>query len=111
MPDWGGASWAHELGALIVDLRPEHPYFDGPPWHEAIRASGGWMDPREIRVTTFLSADPERIVDHVASISWVAALPADRRTGTIARMRELIQTGQTPAELPVHVILGLAVLA
>ncbi len=30
MPDWSGATWAHELGTMINDLRPEHPYFDGP---------------------------------------------------------------------------------
>jgi ubiquinone/menaquinone biosynthesis C-methylase UbiE len=52
VPDWGGASWAHEVGTLIAGLRPEHPHFDGPPWQDAVRAAGGWTAPREIRVTT-----------------------------------------------------------
>jgi SAM-dependent methyltransferase len=111
IPDWRGASWAHELGSLVAELRPEHPYFDGPPWHESVRATGRWADPRDIRVTTSQSADPERIVDHLASMSWVAALPDDRRADTIARMRTLIETGETPAELPIHVMLGLAALS
>ena len=29
VPDWSGASWAHELGTLVADTRPTHPYFDG----------------------------------------------------------------------------------
>jgi SAM-dependent methyltransferase len=111
IPDWRGASWAHELGSLVASLRPEHPYFDGPPWQEAVRSAPGWGEPREIRVTTFQPAEEERIVDHLASMSWLAALPDDRRTAAIARMRALIQEGETPAELPVQVRLGLAALA
>lgn len=111
IPDWSGASWAHELGSLVARLRPEHPYFDGPPWQDSVRASGGWSNPREVRVTSTQRADPERIVDHMASMSWVAALPDDRRADTIAQMRALIEAGQTPAELHVKVVLGLAVLS
>lgn len=110
IPDWSGASWAHELGSLVAGSRPQHPYFDGPPWRDSVRASGRWTNLREIRVTSSQSADPERIVDHLASMSWVAALAEPRRADMIAQMRTLIQAGQTPAELPVHVVLGLAAL-
>jgi SAM-dependent methyltransferase len=111
IPDWRGASWAHELGTLVASLRPEHPYFDGPPWQDAVRAAPGWADPREIRVTTFQPADGERIIDHLTSMSWLAALPDDRRNAAIAQMRALIEAGETPVELPVKVRLGLARLA
>jgi SAM-dependent methyltransferase len=110
VPDWSGASWAHELGSLIVELRPEHPGFDGAPWQEAVRSSGRWSDPREVRVTSSLAADPERIVDHVTSVSWVAALSEDERAETIAQVRELVDGGETPAEMPVHFVLGLTEL-
>ena len=110
IPDWRGASWAHELGSLIADLRPEHPFFDGPPWQDSVNAAGRWTGVRGIRVTTRRSAEPERIVDHLASMSWVAALPDDRRAAAIARMRTLIEEGETPAEMPIHVTLGLAEL-
>ena len=110
VPDWSGASWAHELGSLIVRLRPEHPYFDGPPWQEAVRAAGGWSAPREIRVITSQPADPRRIVDHVASMSFVAALPEGERVEWLAQVASLIEAGETPAELPVQVIVGLTSL-
>jgi SAM-dependent methyltransferase len=110
VPDWSGASWAHELGTLIAGLRPEHPYFDGPPWQEALRAAGGWTAPREIRVTTTQPADPGRIVDYVASMSWVAGLPEERRDAWLAQAAELIDAGETPTELPVHVVIGLTTL-
>ena len=40
VPDWGGASWAHQVGTLVAGLRPEHPHFDGAPWQDAVRAAG-----------------------------------------------------------------------
>jgi SAM-dependent methyltransferase len=109
-PDWSGASWAHELGTLIAGVRPEHPYFDGPPWQEAVRAAGGWTAPREVRVTTLQPAEPGRIVDYVASMSWVAGLPEGRRDAWLAGVAELVASGEMPAELPVHVVIGLTTL-
>ena len=35
-PDWGGASWAHEVGTIIAEARPEHPQFDRPAWHTGL---------------------------------------------------------------------------
>jgi len=110
VPDWSGASWAHELGSLVAALRPEHPQFDELSWQEVVRASGHWSEPREIRFTIARSASAEQVVDHVASISWMAALPQEQRASTIARARELVQAGETPAELPVHIVLGLTSL-
>ena len=100
-----------ELGALIQRTRPEHPHFDGPSWRDAVTAAGGWTEPREIRVTTSHAADPERVVDHVASISWVAGMPEPERSETLAEIDALVNAGDTPDELPVHVVLGLTALA
>jgi SAM-dependent methyltransferase len=111
VPDWGGASWAHEVGTLMAGLRPDHPHYDGPPWQDALRAAGGWTAPREIRLTASQPANPERIVDYAASVSWVAALPEDRRAETLAQIGAIIDAGETPAELPVHVRIGLTALA
>lgn len=107
VPDWSGASWSHELGTLVQETRPRHPHFDGPPWQEAVRAAGGWTEPREIRVTTTQPADPDRIVDHLASMSWIAGMPDDRRQATVERMRELVLSGETPDRLPLRVVIGL----
>jgi SAM-dependent methyltransferase len=107
VPDWGGASWAHELGTLMAGLRPEHPHFDGPPWQDAVRAARGWSEPREIRVTTMQPARPERLGDYLGSVSWVAALPDDQRAELAARVDAIVSAGETPAELPVRVTIGL----
>jgi SAM-dependent methyltransferase len=111
VPDWGGASWAHELGALIERMRPEHPGFDGPPWQEAVRQARGWTAPRQIRVTTSQPVDSRRIVDYVASMSFVAALPEAQRAECLAQVAALVSEGVTPAELPVQVVVGLTALA
>jgi SAM-dependent methyltransferase len=108
VPDWKGASWAHELGTLLNETRPEHPHFDGAPWQEFVRAAAGWGEPRQLRVTSWLPARPERIVDHVASISWVAAMPGPERRALLDRVSALVGGGETPAELPLHVMVGLA---
>ncbi len=109
VPDWGGATWAHEVGTVMAGLRPEHPYFDGPPWQEAVARADGWSAPREIRVTTSQPVLPERCVDYIASISWMSAMPEPRRAQTLAQIDALVRAGETPAELPVHVVVGLAV--
>jgi SAM-dependent methyltransferase len=111
LPDWSGVSWAHELGAMLQRLRPEHPNFDGPPWQDAVRAAGGWSVPREIRVTSSHPADRERILDYLASVSWVAAMREDERTGALARLGAIVDAGEMPAELPVQVVIGLTSLA
>jgi SAM-dependent methyltransferase len=107
VPDWRGASWAHDLGTLVAGSRPQHPHFDGPPWQEVVAAAGGWSPGREIRVTTSRPTVPEQIVDHMASMSWVAAMAEPEREALIARARELVNSGEAPPEMPIHVIIGL----
>ncbi len=111
VPDWGGASWAHEVGSLMAGLRPSHPHYDGPPWQEAALAAGCWTAPREIRLTTMQPVRPEGFLDYIASISWVAALPAAERTEILARIGAIVAAGEAPTELPVHVVIGLTTLA
>jgi SAM-dependent methyltransferase len=108
IPDWREASWAKELGATMERLRPQHPNFDGPPWKDAVRAAGGWSEPREVRVTTWHRSDPELIVEYLGSVSWIAALSEAERAQTLARLGELIANGETPAEMPLHVVIGLS---
>jgi ubiquinone/menaquinone biosynthesis C-methylase UbiE len=110
-PDWGAASWAREVGTLLAKLRPKHPQFDGPPWQDAVRASGAWSEPREVRVVISQPVSPQRIVDHIASFSWVAALEQRERDDRLEQLRAVIATGETPPALPVQVVLGLTELA
>ena len=107
VPKWSGASWARDVGELMEDLRPEHPHFDGARWQESVLAEKGWRAPREIRLTTVQPADAERVVDYLASVSWIAALPEAQREETLARLGTIVNAGQTPAELPLEVVIGL----
>lgn len=101
-PDWGGASWAHEVGTIIAEARPEHPQFDRPAWHAGLAPDNGWTAPREINLTDHRPATPELIRDQANSISWIAALPDDRREETLSRIERIVGEGDTPAELPFH---------
>ena len=110
-PDWSGASWAHELGQLVATSRQqEHPHFDGRPWQAYVREDGGFDEPYEIRVTTFSKADPEGILAHMASMSWIAALPDPERIQILAEMRAIVEAGTTPERLGLHFEIGLAKL-
>jgi SAM-dependent methyltransferase len=108
LPDWSGVSWADEVGSLLEELRPEHPGFDGPRWPEAVRAASGWSDPREIRVTTNQPASPQRLLDYLASASWIAAMPERERSEALARIETMVRAGETPPEMPNHVVIGLS---
>ena len=108
VPDWSGASWAHELGTIVAGTRPEHPHFDGRPWQEFVREDGGFTEPWEVRVTTYGPADPERVLAHMASMSWIAALDGPERGDVLARMRAVVADGETPARFPLHVEVGLS---
>jgi SAM-dependent methyltransferase len=110
-PDWGAASWAHEVGTLLAGLRPQHPQFDGPPWQDAVRASGAWTEPREVSLQISTPASPRRILDHIASFSWIAALSPRERDERLAQLEAVIERGETPPEMPVRVVLGLSELA
>jgi SAM-dependent methyltransferase len=111
LPDWSGASWAHEVGNLIAELGQEHPQFQGPRWQDTARAQGCWTAPRELQLTMPQPASPEGVLDYIASMSWIAALPDDQRTETITRISELITAGEMPDELPIHLTIGLTSLA
>jgi SAM-dependent methyltransferase len=110
VPDWRGASWAHELGTLMFARRPEHPHFDGPPWQDAVRAAGGWSAPRELRVSAMQPITPAQIVDYVTSMSWVAAMDEAERAELLAHIDALVQAGETPAQMQVQVVIGLTEL-
>ena len=111
VPDWAGALWAHEVGTLVAGLRPEHPHFDGPPWQDAVSAAGGWSAPREVRLTVMQPAVADRFVDYLLSLSWIATLPEADREALLEKVQALVSAGETPAELPVHVVVGLATRA
>ena len=111
LPDWSGASWADELGNLLNEVRPEHPFFDGPPWRDAIAAAGGWSEPRQIQVVVDRPARPDLMADYLGSMSFMAALPDDERRRAIERIEGLVASGTTPEVMPIRFVIGLASLS
>jgi SAM-dependent methyltransferase len=110
-PDWSGASWAPEVGTAMAKLRPQHPQFDGASWRDSVRAAPGWGVPREIRLTAEQPASPGQVLDYLASVSWVAALPESTRSETLARLGAIVEAGETPPQLRFQVLIGLATVA
>jgi SAM-dependent methyltransferase len=106
LPDWDGVSWAKEVGNLVAESRPEHPGFDGRPWREAVQEAGGWTEPRDIRVTTNQPASLERLLDFLASASWVAAMQEHDRRKLLAKVEAIVRDDM-PRELPIQVAIGL----
>jgi SAM-dependent methyltransferase len=107
LPDWTGTAWADEVGKLMVESRPEHPGFDGRPWHESLREVSGWSEPREVRVTTNQPASVERLLDYLASASWVAAMAEGERRELLEKIETIVRAGGMPRELPAQVAIGL----
>jgi hypothetical protein len=62
-------------------------------------------------VTTSQPGDPERILNYVMSMSWVAALPDEERRAWLDKAAGVVKGGETPAEFPIHVGIGLTTLA
>jgi SAM-dependent methyltransferase len=106
--DWREASWGKELAELITHTRPEHPFFDGESWQQALQNAGGWEQPWDVRLVVRQPSSPDRIIDHIASFSWIAAMAEPERERMLGRMREIILAGETPALLAVNFHLGLS---
>ena len=110
VPDWSGTSWVRRWAACWPNCaRPTLTSRD-PPWQQVLRDSGRFEEPRELRITWWREATPERMVAHVGSMSWIAALEEPQRAATLSRVAALIEGGTTPELMPAHVILGLGAL-
>jgi SAM-dependent methyltransferase len=103
--------WAAEFGAMIEAARPAHPYFDGPPWQQAVAGAGGFRELREIRVGFDQETDASRMLDYLSSVSWVAALPDEERAAFMDKAAKLVGEDYTLSTIPVQVLIGLTTLA
>jgi SAM-dependent methyltransferase len=107
-PDWGEQSWAHDLGQLVMRRRTPHPFFDGTPFQQTLATTPGWSAPREIEVRATQPTSRERMLDHLRSMSWVAAMDDTEREAFLDEARAILGD-QVPAELPVRFFMWLSV--
>jgi hypothetical protein len=87
--------WVAKITTLIAPYEGDAPRYDGGEWRNVFPAQG--FGPfQETRLPHTHTGPPERvIVDRIASISFIAALPSGERQQLLERVRDLIAV--TPA--------------
>ncbi|HUG30537.1 MAG TPA: methyltransferase domain-containing protein [Candidatus Limnocylindria bacterium] len=97
--------WIERLEEIINAADDGHPRFRTGAWREAFDRVALFDPIESAEFDTVQRGDAETIVDRVASISYVAAMPADRREVVLDQVRDLLATdaetaGADVIELP-----------
>jgi MOSC domain-containing protein YiiM/SAM-dependent methyltransferase len=97
--------WTARLDQIIDRADDGHPRYRTAAWREGFDRTALFEPLREATYETVQRGPAETIVDRVASISYVAAMPEGRRTAVLDEVRELLATdaetaGTTEVELP-----------
>jgi ubiquinone/menaquinone biosynthesis C-methylase UbiE len=88
------------LEAILNPLRGHTPARRTGQWRHAFDRTRLWTPVEELELPHVQLLDREGVVARAASISFVAALPADRRAEVLERVRELVKGRPEPIELP-----------
>jgi SAM-dependent methyltransferase len=83
--------WSQALGEMLVRERGEHPAFSERGAAAALEEDGAFGPVSERLVSCEQLSDRARILDYVASVSWVGALPAERRQQLLANADALLR--------------------
>ena len=97
--------WIGRLNEIIDRADDGHPRFRTGAWRAAFDRTDLFGPLEEADFRTTQRGDSELFVDRVASISYVAALPDDRREAVLDEVRQLLATdpdtaGREVIELP-----------
>jgi SAM-dependent methyltransferase len=84
--------WIVRLNEIIDRVDDGHPRFRTGAWREAFDATTLFEPLAEATFEHAHRADRETIVDRVASISYIAAMDADRRRTVLDEVRDLLAT-------------------
>jgi SAM-dependent methyltransferase len=99
------APWVHRLTEIIDPHEGTAPRYRSMEWMSAFQ-SGNLFTPLETRAFDHLQrVTPEGLIDRVASISFIAALPEAERDAVLDQVRTLLQTepalrGRDQIDLP-----------
>jgi ubiquinone/menaquinone biosynthesis C-methylase UbiE len=88
------------LDAILRPLRPQTPSHRTGRWRDAFERSRLWTAVEEVELPHVQLLDREGIVARVASTSFIAELPSDRRADVLDQVRALIKGRAEPIELP-----------
>jgi SAM-dependent methyltransferase len=89
--------WVAKITTLIAPYEGDAPRYDNGEWR-AVFPAQGFGPLHETRVPHAHTGPSERvIVDRIASISFIAALPSGERQQLLERVRELIASTPTLA--------------
>ena len=83
--------WSQELGAVINDMRPEHPAFNARGPAAALEEDPAFGPVQETTITSRRELDREAIIALVASFSWVATLADADRERLLARVGGVLE--------------------
>ena len=97
--------WTARLEDIINRADDGHPRFRTGAWREGFDRTALFEPLREASFDTIQRGSPETIVDRVASISYVAAMPESRRRVVLDEVRDLLASdpetaGADVVELP-----------
>jgi len=100
--------WIGRLTEIIDRAGKGHPRFQDGAWRGAFERTALFGPLESADSTTVQRGDRETIIDRVASISYVAKLPSDRRETFLAEVRRLLAgdpdtAGDALIELPYRV--------
>jgi MOSC domain-containing protein YiiM/SAM-dependent methyltransferase len=99
--------WLERLEAIINRADDGHPRFRTGAWREGFDRMALFDPLHEARFETVQRGSPETIVDRVASISYIAAMPEAARRAVLDSVRDVLATdpetaGDEVVELPYH---------
>jgi SAM-dependent methyltransferase len=84
-------TWRAELQALLRSVRADHPYFVSGHGRAAFAGHRAFGPLRNVRVAHHHEVDRGGLVDHVRSISYVAALEREAWEDVLARTRRIAE--------------------
>jgi SAM-dependent methyltransferase len=100
-------AWVAKLSEIIDPHEQGVPRYKSMDWKRAFEASARFSPLQTIRFPHIQVATPDSIVDRVASISFIAALPPSTRAAVLGQVRELLRAnpamrGREQIDFPYH---------
>jgi len=82
--------WRSELDALVEGIRPAHPSFTDDQGRRAVDESPSFGELALTEVHRDHDTSRERLLAHIASMSWVGGLPAAERRDVLSRAETIL---------------------